>query len=251
MKIAGKRVRRRRLGVRQLAAALIPRACSRPSEPGVVPGQQAGLLESGSKLPHSKALRAFSCTVASRRLLNPLLATLCAMTPIVTASSESDQWKTFTSSKYHFSVEYPDSWFPSDATADILDITNFRRARPDESIALRAGGAEIQVAGARPDVHTAYDWIHHDLPDDATGADVHETDIPISKPAQGGCTKLTAVTWRERVAEGAYFAETSYYCQAGSGLYKVSLTNWDGDPKQKGLRELALKMALSLKAQSP
>ena len=245
--------------MRQLAAALIPRACSQPSEPGVVLGQQAGLLESSSKpaleqsegLPHSKALRAFSCTVASRRLLNPLLATLCAMTPIAIASSDSDQWKTFTSSKYHFSVQYPDSWFPSDATADILDITNFRRARSDESIALRAGGAEIAVSGARPDVRTVFDWIHHDLPDDANGADVHQADVPISKPSPGGCTKLTAVTWREQIAEGAYFVETSYYCQAGSGLYKVSLTNWDGDPKQKGLRDLALKMALSLKAEKP
>jgi hypothetical protein len=162
---------------------------------------------------------------------------------------DSDQWKSFASSKYHFSVEYPDAWFPSDATVDILDITNFQRSRPDESIALRAGGAEIQVTGARPDVHTVYDWIHHDLPDDTNGAEVHQTDIPISKPTPGGCSKLIEVTWRERVAEGAYFAEASYYCQADSGLYKVFLMNWDGDPKQKGLRDLSLKIALSLKTQ--
>jgi len=31
-------------------------------------GQQAGLAESGSKLPHSKELRAFSCTVTGQRL---------------------------------------------------------------------------------------------------------------------------------------------------------------------------------------
>ncbi|HXJ96754.1 MAG TPA: hypothetical protein VMT20_28265 [Terriglobia bacterium] len=164
---------------------------------------------------------------------------------------EADQWKVFTSSKYHFSVEYPESWYPSDVTSDILDITNFRRSRPDESIALKAGGAEIQAAGARPDVHTVYDWIHHDLPDDAGDAEVRQTELPLPKPVPGGCTKLTEVTWRERIAEGAYFAETSYYCQAGNGLYKISLSNWDGDPRQKSLRDLALKIALSLKVQEP
>lgn len=182
--------------------------------------------------------------------MESLLVSLCVINPIATRGSETDQWKTFTSLKYCFSVQYPESWHLSDATADILDITNFQRSRPDESIALRAGGAEIQVAGARPDVRTVYDWIHHDLPDDASGAEVHQTDIPISKPVPGSCTKLAEVTWRERVAEGAYFAETSYYCQVGSELYKVSLTNWDGDPNQKGLRDLALMMALSLRARS-
>jgi hypothetical protein len=67
------RLRRKRLGVRQLARALVPQDCSRRSEPGVVPGQQAGLLESGSKLPHSKALRAFSSTLASRTLMEAAL----------------------------------------------------------------------------------------------------------------------------------------------------------------------------------
>ncbi|MGA9058758.1 MAG: hypothetical protein WB763_19855 [Terriglobia bacterium] len=44
-------------GVRQLAAALVPRACSRrrwPTRRAAVHGQQAGLRKSGSKLPHSK-----------------------------------------------------------------------------------------------------------------------------------------------------------------------------------------------------
>lgn len=167
------------------------------------------------------------------------------------SGSDADQWKTFTSSKYHFSVEYPGSWYPSDVTTAILDITNFRRSRPEESITLRAGGAEIQAEGARPDVRTVYDWIHHDLPDDASGADVHQTDIPIPKPIPGGCAKLTQVTWREQVAEGAYFAETSYYCQADGTLYKISLSNWDGDLHQKSLRDIALRVALSLKVQKP
>ncbi len=187
--------------------------------------------------------------------MNAIHFTLLVGIPVVRAMGwigpGVDQWKSFTGVKYHFSVEYPDSWYPSDVTADILDITNFQRSRPDESITLRAGGAEIQVEGARADVRTVYDWIHHDLPDDASGADVRETDIPVPKPTPGGCTILTEVTWREQVAEGAYFAETSYYCQSGNRLYKISLANWDGDPHQKSLRDIALKIALSLKVQKP
>jgi hypothetical protein len=41
-------------------------------------GQQAGLSESGSKLPHSKALRAFSLSVESRRLIDLRCGTLRA-----------------------------------------------------------------------------------------------------------------------------------------------------------------------------
>jgi len=64
--------RRRRFGVRQLAAALLPRAWSRPHCPRhgtSLNGEQAGLRESPSRLPHSKALRAFSYAVVSRRLM--------------------------------------------------------------------------------------------------------------------------------------------------------------------------------------
>jgi hypothetical protein len=164
---------------------------------------------------------------------------------------DGDKWKLFTSSKYHFRVEYPESWYLSDVTSDILDITNFRRSRPDESITLRSGGAEIQVEGARADVRSVYDWIRHDLPDDAGDAQPRQADIPIPNPTPGRCSKLTEVTWRERVAASAYFAETSYYCQADNELYKISLTNWDGDPHQQSLRDLALKIAFNLKLQKP
>src|SRR5208337_1166525 len=48
-----------RYGVRQLAAAFVLRACSRLTCPStaLAHAQQAGLIESGSKLPHSIALR--------------------------------------------------------------------------------------------------------------------------------------------------------------------------------------------------
>ena len=68
----GTAIRRWRYGVRQLAAALIRRACSRPHLPirgTPAHGQQAGLRESGSKLPHSKALRPLSRTIATRKFM--------------------------------------------------------------------------------------------------------------------------------------------------------------------------------------
>jgi hypothetical protein len=54
-------------GVRQLAAAFLLRACS-PEYRAPVHGQQAGLSESGSKLPHSRALHPLSRTVAVWRV---------------------------------------------------------------------------------------------------------------------------------------------------------------------------------------
>ena len=59
----------RPFGVRQLAAALMARACAGRSSPLARSGQQAGLLESGVKPPHSKALRAFGLALAVGALL--------------------------------------------------------------------------------------------------------------------------------------------------------------------------------------
>ena len=40
-----------------------------------LPGQQAGLKKGGSKLPHSRALRAFSCTAVSLKLAESSIMT--------------------------------------------------------------------------------------------------------------------------------------------------------------------------------
>ena len=162
------------------------------------------------------------------------------------AVSDTPGWKTFTSAKYHFTVQYPASWYCLSGPSDILDITNFERSGPQDSIAARVAGAEITVTGALAGVRSVDDWIRRDLPDSDDIA-ASESNVPIPHPAPDGCTKLKQASWREPVSPDASFAETAYYCSTAAGLYKVSLLNWENDPQQKELRELALRIALNLR----
>ena len=169
------------------------------------------------------------------------------------SASEAATWKKFASAKYRFTVQYPASWYPlpgsSDiGSSDILDITNFERSGPQDGIGSRVAGAEITVTGALPGVKSVDDWIRRDLPDsDEIAASENKVSIP--RPAADGCTRLKQAAWREPVSPDAAFAETSYYCTTAGGLYKISLLNWQNDPRQKELRELAVRIALSLRTQ--
>ncbi|HEY6292873.1 MAG TPA: hypothetical protein VI455_15090 [Terriglobia bacterium] len=172
----------------------------------------------------------------------------CVICGSILRASDAEQWKEFTSTKYHFTVQYPASWYRLGDTPDILDITNFQRARPQEGIATTAAGAEITVSGALPGVETVDDWIHRDLPDSDDIA-ASEGTVPVPKPAPGSCKKLKQATWRQQVSPDVYFTNTAYYCVADAGLYKVAIMNWQSDPNQGRLRALALQIALSLRTQ--
>jgi len=161
-------------------------------------------------------------------------------------ASPGERWKDFTSAKYRFTVQYPASWYGLGGVSDLLDITNFARTGPEDTIGTHVAGAEITVTGALAGVKDVNDWIRRDLPDSDEIA-ASESNIAIPHPAADGCTKLKEATWREPLSPDASFAETAYYCTAAAGLYKVSLLNWENDPRQKELRELALKIALSLR----
>jgi hypothetical protein len=157
--------------------------------------------------------------------------------------------KAFESSKEHFTVQYPASWFPLAGASDILDITNFERSPQVPGIALKAGGAEITVSQAPPDVRSAEQWVLRDLPDtDSIPKDfaVEQVDMPVS-PVAGGCQKIKRVSWRDEIAPEAYFVETNYYCSTPNGFYRIALSNWDGDPAQSKLRVIATQVAQSLR----
>ena len=134
---------------------------------------------------------------------------------------------------------------------DILDITNFRRAKPEEGIALKVGGAEVTVSKARPAIRNLEDWVNRDVPDDPSvlgGVPVKQAEIPVAKPSADGCERIRRVSWREEIAPGVYFARSMYYCSASAGLFRIALTNWDGDPAQSRLEAVTLQIALSLRA---
>ena len=161
-------------------------------------------------------------------------------------AQSTGQWKKFISEKYHFVVEYPGSWYRLSGASDILDITNFERSGPSDGIATRVAGAEITVTGALPGIRNADDWIRRDLPDSDDIA-ASENNLKIPTPDAAGCSKLKQASWREQLSPDAFFAETSYYCTSAGGLYKVSLLNWQNDPRQQELRELAISIATSLR----
>jgi len=163
-----------------------------------------------------------------------------------------EAFKEFQSAKYHFTVQYPASWFPLAGTTDILDITNFERTPRVPGIALRVGGAEITVTQAPSDVHTAEQWVLRDLPDASWVSKdfaAEQVDLPVSDPAAGGCQRIKRVTWRDELAPEAYLVETNYYCSTGAQLYKIALSNWDGDRDQSKLRLIATEVAQSLRSQ--
>jgi hypothetical protein len=185
---------------------------------------------------------------ASWRLVMLVLAlALCGLS----LAAESDELlKEFQSSKYHFKVQYPASWFPLAGTTDILDITNFERTPQVPGIALKVGGAEITVTQAPPDVRSADQWVLRDLPDtDWVPKDfaVEQADIPVPNPPGDGCQKIKRVSWRDEIAPGAYLVETNFYCSTGAGFYKIALSNWDADRAQSKLRLIATEIAQSLR----
>ncbi len=168
------------------------------------------------------------------------------------AAQSDERFKEFVSSKYHFKVQYPASWFQMAGTSDILDITNFERTPQVPGIALKVRGAEITVTQAPIDVHTPEQWVLRELPDtDSAPKDfaVEQVDIAVTNPAPGGCQKIKRVSWREEVAPDSYFAQTNYFCSTAAGLYKVELSNWDGDRTQSKLRVIATEIAQSLRTQ--
>jgi hypothetical protein len=158
--------------------------------------------------------------------------------------------KDFESVKEHFKVQYPASWFPLADTSDILDITNFERTAQVPGIALKAGGAEITVSQAPADVRSAEQWVLRDLPDsDWVPKDfaVEQVDVPVERPAPGGCQKIKRVSWRDQVAPDAYLVETNFYCSTDAAFYRIALSNWDGDRAQSKLRVTAMQVAQSLR----
>lgn len=181
----------------------------------------------------------------------PALAALVLLaSPLGLGAVGDEQVREFESQKYHFKVDYPVSWYPMAGTSDILDITNFERTAQVPGIALKIGGAEIAVTKARPEVQSVDQWVLADLPDDSElpkdfAAD--ERDLPVENPAAGGCQRIKRTAWRHQIGPEVYFVETNYYCSTSAALYKVALTNWDGDPAQSKLRVIALEIARSLR----
>lgn len=160
------------------------------------------------------------------------------------------KWKTFRTTKYGFSVRYPADWHllegfdGSPDSKDALDIINFPNSQRVKGVVLKDGGASITVAPAPSQVQTIEQWIKEGTKYDTQ---IKQQAVRGFKTVSSGCKELIEVTSLSEVGPGRNFARTDFYCATEHKLLGVSLTNWEGDSKQRDLQELALKMALSLR----
>jgi hypothetical protein len=127
---------------------------------------------------------------------------------------------------------------------NILDIINFPNSERVEGVVIKKGGAQIWAGGPPGPISSAADWIDHSLRGNAL---VSLRQVAIAAPSPGGCTRLERAVTRFKM-DDAYVIDTAYYCTVGNRLYRVFLTNWEGDPHQGELQDVALKIALSLRS---
>ncbi len=156
-------------------------------------------------------------------------------------------WPSFASSKYHYCVQYPASWFLFTTelrpALDFLDILNFPPSERIEGVVLKKGGAEITVARASSNVGSLGQWISERV----QGAEhVELRTIRLPAGIQTQCRRMEKVTSEQEVGPNTFLALTDYYCETARGLFGVSLSNWRGDPRQNEYRSFALRMALTL-----
>jgi hypothetical protein len=159
------------------------------------------------------------------------------------------QWRLFESKTQHFSVRYPPSWnrlATSDGVMDenILGIINFPNSERLEGVVIKEGGAAISVGGPPQWISTVDGWIEYSQRRSVT---LDRKVLAIAAPSPGGCTRLERVVTRFKM-DDAHVINTDYYCTVGSRFYGIFLTNWEGDPQQSKLQDVALRIALSLRS---
>lgn len=153
------------------------------------------------------------------------------------------------SRSHHFSVKYPSSWnrLQNPGVApdpDMLEIINFPNAERVEGVVIKKAGASITVNSAPGRAGSTEDWIQRYADDNVI---LDDRQVPMTSPGPTSCLKMRRVVIRDQVAPGAYSIETQYFCSTTRGLYVAGLTNWEGDPHQSTLQDIALKVVLSLK----
>ena len=163
-------------------------------------------------------------------------------------------WGVFESRSQHFSVRYPASWHQMVAADgsvdhDTLSIINFPNSEIVSGVIIKKGGASIAalavpVNAAPSNVRSLEDWIRWYEKHDAV-LDDHV--IPVVKGAPDACRNLRRIVTRYEVGPNTFQIHTDYFCSTMHGLYVVLLTNWEGDPHQSALQDVALEVALSLR----
>jgi len=158
-------------------------------------------------------------------------------------------WKELRSSK-GFSITYPGSWFWQDISSDRLDILSSKRHA--EAVVIDKGEASISVsAEPRSPVKTFAEVVNYYAQGTAPLSERN-----VLSPGRGSCDRLREVVWKEPPVSPedvpaqvhlTDFVYTGLFCGVRNRTIVVILTNWDGDRQEARYRQIALKMAKSIR----
>ncbi len=162
------------------------------------------------------------------------------------------RWILFESTAKDYSVLYPASWHRMKVAdrvleADRLSIINFPSAERVPGVVIKKFGALIEVSRAPKDVRSVGEWMHDYHMGDTI---VDQRNITVRSRTADGCITVRRFVTRSEVGPGTYFIGTDYFCSTSQGIYRVSLTNWEGDPHQENLQNIAQEIVLSLRQRS-
>ena len=183
----------------------------------------------------------------------PLIMCLALTTGLVLAQESTRQnWKLFKSTT-GFSVKYPSNWFRKRISTDSLTILSSSGGA--EGVVIKGGQAVIDVA-KEEEKYTNLplsQLVEHYVQD----ADVlSRKNIHNEGAGTQGCRDLLQIISREpsvpldAVPEPRlvpYVINTVYFCEIHGHKYVTVLRNYDGDKKQATYRQVALRVAESLR----
>jgi hypothetical protein len=154
-------------------------------------------------------------------------------------------WKTFKHVKKNFCIEYPSTWHLFDEAAENFEVFNFSHSKVVHGVVLPKGGASVLVVPGPPDIHEISEWIPRDRPQSKFLGKCKKIEL---SQEPGACTQLVEFEEDSEVGPATYSHQTFFYCATPKGLYRIGLSNWQDDPKQGELQQIALKMAISLRS---
>lgn len=167
---------------------------------------------------------------------------LLSVSGLVQCVFAAHNWTTFTSKQSRFRVQYPASWYALEQLNG-LDVISFPPNERVHGVVLTSDGAELTVLKQPRNTDTLDQWIRADLLE--TRPEI-QREVNSGK-ASAGCSKLIEVRWKWEGGPEQYFQETTYYCAAKTGLYRIRLTYWADNASGPELDAVALKVARSLR----
>ena len=172
-------------------------------------------------------------------LLSFFIVVMCAK---IAAPSDG---KTLRSEKGHFAFTCPTIWRVREDGQKTFEIINFPESEILKGVGLSKRGASITVVRAPANIASIENWLARDA---ARFGVKGQHVIDLTHLAHSSCKRVTKAEWDSEVGPNTLTHQTSLYCQTDEQLFRIELTNWSDDPKQKDLQQTVLEIAASFKS---